>query len=157
LSSNCLRESQLMMGLSLIPAHFRRRWGRWHLFCRMCRGIVLFLWMNWVGGRVLRMVLRSLWRSVELLWKVESSPLSLYGWVKATILFATHFKEIAMAFDGRPGFVNLHLHTEEISLISVYLTDRWKVNGWSRWIINSGMVLSTTIITVRNSRALVSR
>lgn len=28
------------------------------------------------------------------------------------MLFATHFKEIAMAFDGRPGFVNLHLHTE---------------------------------------------
>ena len=32
--------------------------------------------------------------------------------LKATILFATHFKQIAMAFDGRPGFVNLHLHTE---------------------------------------------
>ena len=28
------------------------------------------------------------------------------------MLFATHFKEIAMAFEGRPGFVNLHLHTE---------------------------------------------
>ena len=27
-------------------------------------------------------------------------------------MFATHFKEIAMAFDGRSGFVNLHLHTE---------------------------------------------
>jgi hypothetical protein len=30
-------------------------------------------------------------------------------------MFATHFKEIAMAFEGRSGFVNLHLHTEEHS------------------------------------------
>ena len=29
------------------------------------------------------------------------------------MLFATHFKEIAMAFEGRSGFANLHLHTEE--------------------------------------------
>lgn len=28
------------------------------------------------------------------------------------MLFATHFKEIASAFDGRPGFANLHLHTQ---------------------------------------------
>jgi hypothetical protein len=32
------------------------------------------------------------------------------------VLFATHFKEIAIAFDGRPGFVNLHLHSEETQI-----------------------------------------
>jgi DNA mismatch repair protein MSH4 len=41
-----------------------------------------------------------------------------FGWEKATVLFATHFKEIAMAFDGRPGFVNLHLHTEESGFLT---------------------------------------
>ena len=70
------------------------------------------------------------------------------GWQKATVLFATHFKEIANAFDGRPGFVNLHLHTEvPVHLLAFYLmesvgekrtchcyelsTKRWRCWEWS--------------------------